>query len=43
MGQTTLEIRTKKLHEVPIVDFMPFDYGTEGQMIGFEVGPVCFN
>lgn len=41
-SETVFEIRTKKLDQVPIIDFFPVDYGLPHQAFGFEVGPVCF-
>lgn len=41
-SETIFEIRTKKLQQLPIVDFRPTDYGSPNQAFGFTVGPVCF-
>lgn len=41
-GETIFEIKTKKLNQLPIIDFMPIDYGQPNQAFGFAVGPVCF-
>lgn len=41
-NQTVLEIRTKKIKHLPIVDFLPMDYGMPNQAFGFSAGPVCF-
>jgi collagen type V/XI/XXIV/XXVII alpha len=41
-GKTIFDIRTKKSNQLPVIDFLPLDYGAEGQAFGFEVGPVCF-
>lgn len=41
-GKTIFEVRTKKSNQLPLIDFLPLDYGSEGQAFGFEVGPVCF-
>ncbi|KAB0800186.1 hypothetical protein PPYR_05926 [Photinus pyralis] len=41
-SETIFEIRTKKLSQLPIVDFYPVDYGSSNQAFGFLVGPVCF-
>jgi collagen type V/XI/XXIV/XXVII alpha len=41
-SKTIFEIRTKKLGQLPLVDFYPKDYGKPHQAFGFEVGPVCF-
>lgn len=40
--QTVFEIRTKKVVQLPIVDFFPVDYGMPNQAFGFSTGPVCF-
>lgn len=42
-GETIFEIRTKRLNQLPIIDFYPVDYGMPNQAFGFSVGPVCFN
>lgn len=41
-SETIFEIRTKKLAQLPIIDFLPVDYGLPNQAFGFSVGPVCF-
>lgn len=41
-GETIFEIRTKKLHQLPIVDFYPVDYGKPDQAFGFTIGAACF-
>merc|ERR1712154_567227 len=41
-SKTIFEVRTKKLGQLPLVDFYPVDYGKPHQAFGFEVGPVCF-
>ena len=41
-SKTIFEVRTKKLGQLPLVDFYPIDYGKPHQAFGFEVGPVCF-
>lgn len=41
-AKTVFEIRTKKVRHMPIVDFLPIDYGLQNQGFGFSVGPVCF-
>lgn len=41
-GETIFEFRTKKLQQLPMVDFLPVDYGSPNQAFGFTVGPVCF-
>ena len=41
-GYTAFTIRTRKTNSLPIVDFMPKDYGKDAQQFGFEAGPVCF-
>ena len=40
-GQTVFEVRTKA-SRLPIVDFMPQDYGKSNQKFGFKLGQVCF-
>lgn len=42
-GKTVFEIQTDKLHQLPLVDFLPHDYGKPQQAFGFEFGPVCFS
>lgn len=41
-GETIFELRTNKLEQLPMVDFLPADYGSPNQAFGFTVGPVCF-
>lgn len=41
-SKTILELQTKKLDLLPVVDFLPIDYGKSGQAFGFQMGPVCF-
>lgn len=41
-SETIFEIKTKKLHQLPLTDFHPIDYGNSNQAFGFRVGPVCF-
>jgi collagen type V/XI/XXIV/XXVII alpha len=41
-SKTIFEFKTKKSHQLPIVDFLPIDYGDGIKSFGFEVGPVCF-
>lgn len=41
-SESIFEIRTEKLNQLPIIDFMPVDYGQPNQAFGFAVGPVCF-
>jgi len=40
---TIFELKTRKVHQLPIVDILPRDYGQLWQKFGFEVGPVCFS
>lgn len=40
---TVFDFHTKKIHTLPIIDFMPNDYGGGSQKFGFEIGPVCFS
>lgn len=42
-GKTVLEVRTNKLNTLPLVDFLPLDYGAPHQAFGFNLGPVCFS
>lgn len=41
-SETIFEVRSKKLNQLPLVDFYPIDYGNPNQAFGFSVGPVCF-
>lgn len=41
-SETIFEIKTKKMDHLPIIDFLPVDYGLPNQAFGFSVGPVCF-
>merc|ERR1712142_398557 len=41
-SKTVFEVRTKRIGQLPLVDFYPIDYGKPHQAFGFEVGPVCF-
>lgn len=41
-NRTVFEIRTKRVKHLPIVDFLPVDYGMPDQAFGFSVGPICF-
>merc|ERR1740131_390933 len=41
-SKTIFEVRTTKLGQLPLVDFLPSDYGQPRQAFGFQVGPVCF-
>lgn len=40
--ETIFEIRTKKLYQLPVIDFFPTDYGMNNQAFGFSAGPVCY-
>jgi len=40
--KSVFDFITKKSNQLPIIDFLPSDYGNRGQAFGFEVGPVCF-
>jgi collagen type V/XI/XXIV/XXVII alpha len=40
---TVFEVKTKKLNQLPLVNFVPKDYGAGYQMFGFEVGAICFS
>lgn len=41
-GKTVFDFKTRQPATLPIVDFLPSDYGNEHQAFGFEVGPACF-
>jgi len=41
-SKTIFELQTARLSQLPVVDFLPADYGMPHQAFGFEVGPVCF-
>ncbi len=42
-GRAVFEMtQSRRLNMLPIIDFMPMDYGQPHQAFGFEVGPVCF-
>lgn len=40
-GQTVFQIKTKS-SRLPVIDFMPKDYGKSNQKFGFRAGAVCF-
>lgn len=42
-NETVFEINTKKVKRLPIMDFLPIDYGLPDQAFGFSIGPVCFS
>ncbi|KAI0219735.1 Collagen alpha-1(V) chain [Lamellibrachia satsuma] len=42
-GKTRFTVETLRLNRLPIVDFLPQDYGHAEQQFGFEMGPVCFS
>jgi collagen type V/XI/XXIV/XXVII alpha len=42
-AKTIFDLQTNKLNQLPVIDFLPADYGMPHQAFGFEVGPVCFN
>ncbi|PRD35212.1 UNVERIFIED_CONTAM: Collagen alpha-1(XI) chain [Trichonephila clavipes] len=42
-SKSVFEVRTTKLSRLPLVDFLPRDYGSSDQAFGFEIGPLCFN
>jgi len=42
-GKAVYEYDTKKTTRLPIVDFAPGEVGSESQMFGLEMGPVCFS
>ena len=41
-GKTKIEISTKKLNLLPIIDIAVRDAGDADQQFGFELEPVCF-
>jgi len=41
-GKTVFEITTSRVNRLPIVDFVPTDYGEASQRLGYKAGPVCF-
>lgn len=41
-SETVFLIRSRKLQQLPVIDFYPVDYGLPYQAFGFTVGPVCF-
>jgi collagen type V/XI/XXIV/XXVII alpha len=41
--KTIFDLHTMRLSQLPMVDFLPADYGMPHQAFGFEVGPVCFS
>lgn len=41
-SETVFVVTTKKLQQLPLIDFYPVDYGLPHQAFGFAVGPVCF-
>jgi len=41
-SRTVLEVTSDDLDQLPIVDFLPVDYGLPSQAFGFEAGPLCF-
>lgn len=41
-GDTVFLVYSKKLQQLPLVDFYPVDYGSPHQAFGFTVGPICF-
>lgn len=42
-GETNVEVRTRKMQHLPLIDLMIHDYGKKEQGFGFEIGPVCFS
>lgn len=40
---TIFSVNTRRVNRLPIIDFLPKDYGEAWQHFGFEVGPVCFS
>jgi hypothetical protein len=41
-GKTVFDVYASDVSILPIMDFVPKDYGEDGQEFGFEAGPVCF-
>ena len=41
-GKTKIEITTKKMDLLPIIDIALRDAGDADQQFGFELEPVCF-
>jgi hypothetical protein len=41
-GKTIFDVYASDVSILPIMDFVPKDYGEDGQEFGFEAGPVCF-
>jgi len=42
-SKSVLEVRSRKLHQLPLTDFMAGDYGGNAQKLGFDFGPICFS
>jgi len=40
---TVINVNTRRVNRLPIIDFLPRDYGEAWQHFGFEIGPVCFS
>lgn len=43
LGKTVFEFKTHKIEQLPLVDFVPKDFGGSQKKFGFKIGPVCFN
>lgn len=37
-----MEVNTKRVEQLPLMDFAVTDFGSNGQEFGFEMGPACF-
>ena len=43
LAKTLFEVRTNNMEQLPLVDFIPRDFGGPQKKFGFKIGPVCFN
>lgn len=41
-AKAIFELASRNTEDLPIIDFMPVDFGGDDQEFGFEAGPVCF-
>lgn len=41
-SKAVFEVHTTRMEQLPLVDFLPVDYGLSHQAFGFQVGAVCF-
>ena len=37
-----LQVHTKRVEQLPLMDFAATDFGGNSQEFGFEMGPACF-